>query len=78
MEGAHPMFGDKLLAGLLHVIPELGGTIKTTFPGASRSLQGWHRLCPSVTVQPLPMAALLLMMALGFCRDEKWPSLCAC
>eukprot|EP00973_Karenia_brevis_P060932 8473164-Karenia_brevis.AAC.1 len=29
MEGAHPTFGDKLLAGLLHVMPDLGSTIKT-------------------------------------------------
>eukprot|EP00973_Karenia_brevis_P048814 6771926-Karenia_brevis.AAC.1 len=49
LEGAHPSFGNKLLAALIHIMPELGATIKDVFPGGSRSLQGWHRLVPSHT-----------------------------
>ena len=38
--------GEKLLAGILHVTPELGRAGVRGLPRAWRAAKGWRRLCP--------------------------------
>ena len=58
--------GSKVLAAALHESswPHFGASIRLAFPGTTRAHQGWARLVPPRTRQPLPLLAVLRIVAL--------------
>ena len=47
--------GEKLVAGMIHVLPELGRAGALHLPRAWRAVKGWRRLCPGRSRHPLPL-----------------------
>lgn len=75
-EAGAPSIGSKLLAALLHILPERGRHIHLGFPLAHRALQGWQNGMPPKTRPPLPFAMLILIVTQLLAWNEIAMAIC--
>ena len=61
-DGESPNRGTYLLAAMLHAWPMIGSSIRNAFPGGQRALEGWRKVCPAKTRQPLPFLGLMVIL----------------
>ena len=61
-DGESPNRGTYLLAAMLHAWPMIGSSIRNAFPGGQRALEGWRKVCPARTRQPLPFLGLMVIL----------------
>ena len=54
LSGRQANVGEKLLAGVLHVLPEFGKVGQLSLPRSWRAVKGWRRLCPGRSRHPMP------------------------
>jgi hypothetical protein len=59
--GEQPDKGEKMLAGLLHRLPEFGKCGSHRIPRSWRALKGWRKICPSRSRRPWPLGVWCLL-----------------